>query len=397
MTNRLNFLLCFAFITFLLTSCNKPVQTPAEASMDSTQVLLLKSDSILFDEAFINAHYAQREVRPLTNAEREKYETGADAPMFSIMDSVRLNDNVYSYFVKAKTKHGFKVYMTNYSSQGNYLDSRMIYNNTSIPERRLERVHSKLYLPTSKVLIYDNNAILGEYKEIPMNIDANGMFEDFPEVPFEDATIAISSCEGGLLKKHPLREKWTVFNFEHQKSMIVETTRNYNDYVDNYNTMYTPELLNGDGLNFDLAFKGEYPEKHMELRPIEEEKNYDKAELEGILSKYKSELNELANNTPYEISAVYSFSYDSKKYRLVHYTSKEYGFPYTAVLGITPDGLMKILAYQCLYNYYSFRLRNDVMFYIRNTSCGEGLVATTSLYKIDGDFEKIFESTIACD
>jgi len=400
------------FALLMLISCNKTtqpgqnqsdqtsqgddqaVQTPA--SMNATQELLLTDKSVIFNEAFIKTHYADKEGRTLTTAESNRYKMGSinETPAFSVMDSIRFNDDVWMYFVKAKTKYGFRVFLTNYSSKGDYIGYRTIFSNTAPPEQFHENVYSRLSLPEGKIIIYDNNTILNEIKEIPINIGSKGEFSDFPDVPFEKGKFAAASCDGGLDGKQPLNEKWTVVNFEHEIKMVVETTNNYSDYVESYKTLYTPETVDGTGVVIDIAFKGEYKDKDIQTLPTTYKKDYNKVELEALLEKSDDIKKKLP---PCNITEVYSFNHNGE-YLLIHYTSKKDGAPYTFMVGVTPDKKVQLLGDRCLYNYYPFRLKDEVMFYIKNTSCGEGAEGITKLYKIKNTgFEKIFDKSVPCD
>ena len=100
---------------------------------------------------------------------------------------------------------------------------------------------------------------------------------------------------------------------------------------------------------------------------------------------------------------LHSFSNNENKFWIAYYTFRrkdyENSSDYTSLIGVAPNGKVVLLADYCVYDDTAriLRLKNDFYLYVENTSCGEGALGQTHLYKLTADFEIFFDDTIVCD
>jgi hypothetical protein len=155
---------------------------------------------------------------------------------------------------------------------------------------------------------------------------------------------------------------------------------------------------------FDIAFKGIYAKNEFEILNKFDAESMDVENNEEFINYFKDRLPEddVFRNTKLVNIKWKSFKYQEKSFYIIYYTynlnDPEYpSNDVTLLLGITPEEKGILLAPHCVYNSFLFRLKNEIFFYVENTSCGEGAYMESHLYKIDDGFKEIFHKVIPCD
>ena len=395
-------------LVLIASSCGQATKQQIEQS-DDTLYSIAGLDSVLFDYYETFGKY-KGDFNDFENGLLgEKYEQTehfmTEDPEFHscrfLVDSIPMDNGMYYLIFSQSEKRGadFRVraYLVTYSVEGKYIDSRMIYR-----EGRGGCIYSKLYLPQKKLVIFDNDTYSDEYFEVPTIIHENGTFEEFPDLPFSKNTFAISGCTGsGFSGKLPLKQQWTIISLHslHESEIrTVETQRIGYDFIGNDCT-YFPEI---EDFYFDIAFKGVYAQKDFENVKLKQEENAEIVEL-------------IKQNVPQEIDTLqlevtdinlFPFVHNEKTFWVAYYTftfksedTESHKNKYTALLGVTPEMQVVFLANRCVYenSAFIFRLKDEFLLYIMQTSCGEGALGLSRLYKIDNDFKLIFEECIVCD
>ena len=332
-----------------------------------------------------------------------------------LIDSISMDNGMYSLLfsywnwncpleVSPETKCMDKcmdaqAWLVNYSSDNKYIDSRMIYRDGKVDGREFN-IYSKLYLDDKKFITIDGEMFTDS--GIPVVIREDGTFEEFPDIPFSATNIAVSNCHAnGLYGKFPLKQKWTLVSLNDNKITTVETKKNYYDWVENISTLFVNRWE--DYIPFDIAFKGIYTENDIEILPLIAE---NEAEIETeIINLIKQNLpdKEYFQQAEVEKIQLYLFPNEDNPFWIAYYTfqRKDYenSSDYTSLIGVTANEKVVLLADYCVYenSAYILRLKNDFYLYVENTSCGEGALGQSHLYKLTTDFEKVFEDTIVCD
>ena len=390
-------------LVLIASGCRQATKKQIEQSED-TPYSIAGLDSVVFDSETFYKY--KGDFNDFENGLLgEKYQQTeyfiTEDPDFSscrfLVDSIPMDNGMYNLIISdwEKEPRGAdfraRAYLVNYSADGKYIDSRLIYR-----EGRGSSVYSKLYLPQKKIVIFDNDTYSDEYFEVPTIIHKNGMFEEFPDLPFSKNTFAIGGCTGrGLSGKLPLKQQWTIISLHKNEIRTVETQQVGYDYIGNDCT-YFPEIK--DIYYFDIAFKGVYDQKDFENVEMKQEENAEIAEI-------------VKQNVPQEIDSLQSeviginlfpFVHNEKTFWIAYYTftfKSENKNEYTALLGVTPEMQVVFLANYCVYenSAFIFRLKDEFLLYTHETSCGEGAFGLSRLYKIDNDFKLIFEEGIGCD
>ena len=239
----------------------------------------------------------------------------------------------------------------------------------------------------------------------------NERLEDIRNIPFSKADIAIPSGNG-LYGKFPLKQKWTTVSPSRNQIIIAETKHHYYDFVENLNTSFVEQ---GEELDFrfNIAFKGVYSEKDIEILPLTLENDDDILSLikqnmpiDISVKEFWKKQNPKYEMEPFEITNIQLYSFTNGENKLwVAYC--EFRFKdressadeYIGLVGVTPDKQVVLLSGYCV-NYnsaYVLRLKKDFLLFVINDTCGEGAIVTFRLYKLITDFEKIFEETVGYD
>ena len=287
-----------------------------------------------------------------------------------------------------------QAWLVNYSPDNQYIDSRMIYRDGKIEGREFN-IYSHLYLSDKKFVTIDGEMFSDS--GIPVVIREDGTFEEFPDIPFSATTIAIRNCHAnGLFGKFPLKQKWTLVSLNDNTITTVETKKNYCDWVGNTSTLFVNRWE--DYIPFDIAFKGIYTENDIEILPLVAENN------DEIISLIERNLpdEEYFQQAEVDNIQLHSFTNNENKFWIAYYTFRrkdyENSSDYTCLIGVAPDKKVVLLANYCVDDTARIlRLKNDFYLYVENTSCGEGALGQTHLYKLTADFEIFFDDTIVCD
>ncbi|MCL2650134.1 MAG: hypothetical protein FWD60_03785 [Candidatus Azobacteroides sp.] len=321
-----------------------------------------------------------------------------------LIDSIPMKNGMYGLLFSywnydwagvSESYYDSQAWLVNYSSDNKYIDSRMVYREGKVDDRKFN-IYSNFYLSDQKLNIFDEDDTFGLTLEVPVMIRKDGTFEAFPDTPFAKTNIASHNCnENGLHGKFPLKQKWTLVSFRDNRitKNIIETKRNYLDCTTNLSTIFTDRWE--DFVEFDLAFKGVYADADIKMMPLVAENDEDIIRLIGQNPPYEK--------TKTESIQLYSFTYGKNKFWVAYYTFtfQQEGDDnlYTALVGVTPGKKVVLLADYCVYenSAYIFRLKNEFYLYANSTSCGEGAVGTRHVYKLAADFEPVFEDTIGCD
>lgn len=236
--------------------------------------------------------------------------------------------------------------------------------------------------------------------------------EDIHNICFSKADIACQSGDGnGLYGKFPLKQMWTLVSLYRNKIITAETMSHYFDFMENLTTSFVEQ---GKELTFrfDIAFKGIYSEKDIEILPLIIENDAD------IINKIKQNIpvdisakefwkkqNPEYKMEPFEITNIqlYSYTNNENKFWIAYcnfqFVNSENSQEYTGLVGVTADKEIVLLSGYCVVenSVYVLRLKDKFLLYVVNDTCGEGAILTTRLYKLSANFEKFFEETIGYD
>jgi hypothetical protein len=312
-----------------------------------------------------------------------------------MIDSIPLGKGMYSLIISAweiDTDYDFvyRAWLVNYLADNQYIDSRIIYKNESVGENN-KKIYSKLYLSEKRLVIFNNDWYDGEdnYFEVPVIIHQDGRFEEFPDMPFSKNTIAISNCNSnGFWGKFPLKQKWTIIRFSENKIKTIETTQNGFDHFQYESTLI--DLQQEE--YFDVAFKGEYAKKDIEIVKIKAEDNEEIADL--VKQNLPQELDSL--QADFKNIRLFPFVVNEKTFWVVYYVynvkDNYYYAECTAVLGVTPQMQVVLLSEHKIHEeVYFLRLKDKFLLYVVNNVIGEGEYIETMIYQMDTDFHKIFD------
>jgi hypothetical protein len=244
-----------------------------------------------------------------------------------------------------------------------------------------------------------------------------GTLKDIHDFSFTKENIA---CPFGysLYGKFPLKQKWTTMSFSNNQIITAETKQNY--YDEEWDNLYTSLVEQGKELtlHFDIAFKGAYSEKEIEILPLTKENDNNIIDLikhniptDIAVKEFWKKHNPEYEEKPFIITNIqpYSFINNGNKFWIAYCkfrfedTERIEGIEYDEVglVGITANKEVVLLSGYCVYEKdypaYLFRLKDEVLLYVRNDTCGEGAIITTRLYKTSNNFEKIFDETVAYD
>jgi hypothetical protein len=393
-----------------LLGCNHAAKK--QADNDDIPFSIVEKDSVVFDdETFSRYKHGFHESPPVEydNVVSEKqYQVQLfiteNLKYYSteryLIDSIPLENGMYSLIISDWEKDNHSDFLcqaclVNYSADNKYIDSRIIYRQESTGKN----VYSKLYLHKRKLVIFDNDNYGAEYWEVPVIIRKDGTFEDLPDIPFSKESIAIANCSGsGFTEKFPLNEKWTTVNFTENQIKTFETKRNGYDLFHEVCTHFSHEPME-EPVVFDVAFKGVYTKKEIEILKMTQENNEEIADFvkQNVPQEIDSLQSEVTN------IKLYPFVHNGDTFWIVYYSFKlkdDNCDDYTALLGITPNRQVSVLANYCVYDDSAsiLRLKDAFLLHFEQISCGrEAAFGTHYLYKMDTDFKQIFQKGIYCD
>lgn len=246
-------------------------------------------------------------------------------------------------------------------------------------------------------------------ENIGENKEKDEILEDIHNICFSKADIACQSGDGnGLYGKFPLKQMWTLVSLYRNKIITAETISHYFDFMENLTTSFVEQ---GKELKFrfDIAFKGIYSEKDIEILPLILEDDADIINLikqnmpvDISVKEFWKKQNPKYEMRPFEVTNIQLFSITNNENKLwVAYCKFQFKNAeedeYTGLVGVTTDKKIILLSGYCVENVYLVRLKNEFVLYVTNDTCGEGAILTTRLYKLSASFEKFFEETIGYD
>jgi len=388
-----------SLFAFIAGSCGQATKKQVERD-DNIPYSILGLDSVVFDDETVSKY---------ENCFEQIFINYGNGKSGYKIDSIPIGNDMYSLIVSdmfIDNQNNFigfsQVWLVNFSAENKYIDSRLIYRREILGEQKIfdtnsKTIYSKLYLPQKKLVIFDNDNYSDEYFEIPVIIHKNGTFEEFPDLPFSKNTVAGSGCTTtGFLGKFPLKQHWTALSLYHNKIETVETERiGYDDFGNE--CTYFPEIKD---FYFDIAFKGVYAPKDFEKMKMKQE---DNAEIAEIVKQNLPQAIDTLQSEAIKMN-LFSFAHNEKTFWIVYYTFKKKNIEnhddeYTALLGVTPEMEVVLLTNYCIDegNTFIFRLKEQFFLYVCESSCSEGALSFSHLYKIDNDFKLVFEEDIACD
>lgn len=245
-------------------------------------------------------------------------------------------------------------------------------------------------------------------EEFPI-MPINEILENIDNIPFSKANIACPSGNG-LYGKFPLKQKWTLVSLYRNQIITIETVYHYFDVVENLNTSLVEQ---GKKLtfHFDIAFKGTYSEKDIEILSLTPENddniiNMIKQNMPKDISakEFWKKYNPEYEMRPFQITNIQLFSFTNNENKLwVAHCNFQFENAeedeYTGLVGITTNKEIVLLSGYCVEEnaVYVLRLKDEFLLYVENDTCGEGAIVTRRLYKLTTDFEIFFEETIGYD
>ncbi len=316
-----------------------------------------------------------------------------------ILDSIPLWEGMYallfSNLISGSYEEGSfsdaQGWLVVYSSENQYIDSRLIYQDREVLNRYKRNIYSEINLSRKKLKIHWKDFYEEAFREIPVVIHENGTFEEFPDIPFSQKDFAVNDCNSnGLYGKFPSKQDWTLLELENKKITQMKTSNVAEDELGNTSTQF----LNPDGeaLFFNIAFKGAYSKEDIkEMTPVKENDESIKDFIEQNIPTEELEVQPKVDNIH-----LYSIELNQRKFWMAMVNCSDLG-GYSVLIGITPDKNVILLADRCAYNFHIINLKTTVMLYVENTSCGEGAIVRTQLYKMETGFEKVFDEVIICD
>ncbi|MCL2132029.1 MAG: hypothetical protein FWH36_06215 [Lentimicrobiaceae bacterium] len=240
-------------------------------------------------------------------------------------------------------------------------------------------------------------------------VERQNILEDIRNIPFSKADIAVPS-DNGIYGKFSLNQKWTTVSPSRNQIIVAETKYHYYDFIENLNTSFVEQGKELD-FRFNIAFKGVYSEKDIEILPLTPENDVDIINLirqnmpidiaeKEFWKKHTPDYKQY----PFEITDIqpYSFTNNENKIWIAYckFRFEDYEEEYTGLVGVTANKEVVLLSGYCVYEYepaYLLRFRGKFLLYVINDTCGEGAIVTTRLYKLTAIFEKIFDETVVYD
>lgn len=382
-------------------------EKPVYILTDPNKFLL--SDSISFDSTYIDFLVKQKHLSTIT---QEEYNN------FNIKDlafSPNLSDNLYKIETQGDIKDNYsfifrvfyennpsdkKAWLATYDKKnGMLIDNRIIYSYKT-NESDNSTINSYILSNKNEIKIHhsDFDIFLEPTDTYSIKILNTGKFLEFENEKVSKDQFAITTCNGDLKGKFPLKEDWTMIYYNpniNELELGYLKTETYGGGIWIEPSTVTSSI--GTGGTSYFMVKGKLSKQDIKIiKASQMIELVDNKDVHNLIEKYESEnpdgrIHFQDSDTVF----VYQNKLDGSEYYYVKNINFGENFGYFIIK--TKEGVYKPIGLSpCFDKIYAIQIKDKQYFIDCRYSC-EGAASSISIYDINNDGKEVYANGISCD